>query len=70
MHPSVKRSGKTNQFIVEMRAGADTMRCAVHIEGATGDAGGRDMAEVEAEALKRALDLAAAFIEASAGDAA
>lgn len=61
MTPTIKRSGKTNQFIVELRDGADTMRCAVHIEGATGDAGGRAIAELEAEAFERALRLARAL---------
>lgn len=65
MTHTIKRSGKTNQFIVELRDGADTMRCAIHIEGASGDAGGRDTAALEAEAFERALRLAAVFIETS-----
>jgi hypothetical protein len=36
MTATIKRSGKTNQFIVELRDGLDTIRCAVHIEGAAG----------------------------------
>jgi hypothetical protein len=34
MQATIKRSGKTNQFVVELRDGLDTIRCAVHIDGA------------------------------------
>lgn len=57
MSLTIKRSGKTNQFIVEHRDGLDTVRCAVHVVGATG----RIDAGLAAAAIAQALALAENF---------
>jgi hypothetical protein len=50
-------SGKTNQFIVELRDGIDTIRCAVHIEGSAG----KPDADLEPAAIARAVTLASSL---------
>jgi hypothetical protein len=53
--PTIKRSGKTNQFIVEQRDGIDTIRCAVHIDGAAE----RPEEQLRIIAMEKAQSLAA-----------
>ena len=60
MPVTIKRSGKTNQFIVEMHDDLDTIRCAVHIEGGAG----KPDADLERLAWAKAAHLAHSLEEA------
>lgn len=62
MPVTIKRSGKTNQFIVELRDGLDTIRCAVHMEGAAGKAASHLDPGAKIYALARAKKLARALL--------
>ena len=57
MTVTIKRSGRTNQFIIELRDGLDTIRCAVHIE----DGAGRSEGELREAAVSKAMTLADSF---------
>lgn len=61
MRATVKRSGKTNQYIIELRDGRDTVRCAVHIEGGMG----KPDTDLEPVAVAKAVTLATAVFTAS-----